>query len=215
MWWKKQSFHPKKKEGLLNPTRRKYLPGPSPSSNLVNSKHKAAFLNAAVILRPRGKILASNWGGHKINPGHRCPVCQKLGAEEESELGSEAMATRLARRTIASSSLFRRSTAITVGHGGSESRRPLSSSSSKSEKPEKKKRLDRLSTTIDAVNERKLPPELRGRRNTVRYRWIHTDSGSLLIISSITEFEFEFIISLITEFEFEFEFEMGAGRKLI
>ncbi|PRQ43704.1 putative DnaJ subfamily C, member 28 domain-containing protein [Rosa chinensis] len=78
------------------------------------------------------------------------------------------MATRLARRTIASSSLFRRSTAITVGHGGSELRRPLSSSSSKSEKPEKKKPLDRLSTIIDAVNERKLPPELRGQRNTVR-----------------------------------------------
>lgn len=51
-------------------------------------------------------------------------------------------------------------------------RRPSSSStssSSKSEKPEKKKPVDRLSTIIDAVNERKLPPELRGRRNTVRY----------------------------------------------
>ncbi|XP_004304326.1 PREDICTED: dnaJ homolog subfamily C member 28 [Fragaria vesca subsp. vesca] len=84
------------------------------------------------------------------------------------------MATRLARRPIASSSLFRRSmlhdsslTAIAAGHGGSESRR-LSSSRSKSEKPEKKKPLDRLSTIIDAVNERKLPPELRGQRNTVR-----------------------------------------------
>ncbi|XP_050380441.1 uncharacterized protein LOC126797765 [Argentina anserina] len=84
------------------------------------------------------------------------------------------MAAPLARRTIFSSSLFRRSrlhdsslTAVTVGRGVSESRRQ-SSSSNKSEKPEKKKPLDRLSTVIDAVNERKLPPDLRGQRNTVR-----------------------------------------------
>lgn len=88
---------------------------------------------------------------------------RSLELSEESELGSEGMATRLARRTRSSSSLFRRWTEI------SGLRRP-SSSSSKSEKPEKKKKpLDRLSTIIDAVNERKLPPELRGRRNTVRY----------------------------------------------
>lgn len=87
---------------------------------------------------------------------------RSLELSEESELGSDGMATRLARRTRSSSSLFRRWTEI------SGLRRP-SSSSSKSEKPEKKKKpLDRLSTIIDAVNERKLPPELRGRRNTVR-----------------------------------------------
>ncbi|CAL1373035.1 unnamed protein product [Linum trigynum] len=42
-----------------------------------------------------------------------------------------------------------------------------SSSSSDSSEP-RKKLTDRLSTVIDAVNDRKLPPELRGQRNNVR-----------------------------------------------
>lgn len=94
---------------------------------------------------------------------------------EESELGSEDMATRLARRTrsssSSSSSLFRRWTvhdSSLTEISGLRRRSSSTSSSSKSEKPEKKKPLDRLSTIIYAVNERKLPPELRGRRNTVR-----------------------------------------------
>ena len=33
----------------------------------------------------------------------------------------------------------------------------------------KKKMQDRLSGVIDAVNDRKLPPELRGQRNNIRY----------------------------------------------
>ncbi|KAI5319208.1 hypothetical protein PRUPE_7G122900 [Prunus persica] len=92
------------------------------------------------------------------------------------------MATRLARRTIASSSLSSlvlRSTVydsspavISVVHGGSQPRRQSSSSSSsssKSDKAEKKKPvLDRLSSVIDAVNDSKLPPELRGQRNNIR-----------------------------------------------
>lgn len=44
---------------------------------------------------------------------------------------------------------------------------PTSSSSSKSPKVVKKF-VDRLSAVIDAVNDRKLPPELRGQRNNVR-----------------------------------------------
>lgn len=43
-----------------------------------------------------------------------------------------------------------------------------SSSETASEKP-KKKVTDRLSGVIAAVNDRKLPPELRGQRNSVRY----------------------------------------------
>ncbi|KAM4090187.1 hypothetical protein ACJW30_09G040700 [Castanea mollissima] len=82
--------------------------------------------------------------------------------------------TRLARRTITASwSLIPRSTAV-VGRGGPITRSASSSSSSssppqsnKSPKTEKKL-VDRLSTVIDAVNDRKLPPELRGQRNAVR-----------------------------------------------
>ncbi|KAK6126289.1 hypothetical protein DH2020_039934 [Rehmannia glutinosa] len=43
-----------------------------------------------------------------------------------------------------------------------------SSSSSPSPKPNKKVTNDRLASVIDAVNDRKLPPELRGQRNNVR-----------------------------------------------
>ncbi|PIA43525.1 hypothetical protein AQUCO_01900130v1 [Aquilegia coerulea] len=48
---------------------------------------------------------------------------------------------------------------------------PNSSSKTKQPGPEKKKKkqvVDRLSCVIDAVNDRKLPPELRGQRNAVR-----------------------------------------------
>ncbi|KAL5067792.1 hypothetical protein RYX36_018679 [Vicia faba] len=43
-----------------------------------------------------------------------------------------------------------------------------SPSSSGNPKPDKKKLGDRLSSVIDAVNDQKLPPELRGQRNIVR-----------------------------------------------
>ncbi|KAF7818702.1 dnaJ-like protein subfamily C member 28 [Senna tora] len=49
----------------------------------------------------------------------------------------------------------------------SSSSSPPSSSPGKSSKADKKL-FDRLSTVIDAVNDRKLPPELRGQRNNVR-----------------------------------------------
>ncbi|KAM2242427.1 hypothetical protein ACFX1S_009385 [Malus domestica] len=87
------------------------------------------------------------------------------------------MATRLGRLTVAAlSSQIRRSTAhyssltaISVGQGGSQPRLWSSSSSSKSDKAEKKNPLgDRLSAVIDAVNDSKLPPELRGQRNNIR-----------------------------------------------
>ncbi|GMY25054.1 dnaJ homolog subfamily C member 28-like [Fagus crenata] len=79
--------------------------------------------------------------------------------------------TRLARTITTSWSLIWRSTAL-IGRGGPSSRFASSSSSSpspsnKSPKTEKKV-VDRLSTVIDAVNDRKLPPELRGQRNAVR-----------------------------------------------
>ncbi|KAJ0087689.1 hypothetical protein Patl1_32294 [Pistacia atlantica] len=69
------------------------------------------------------------------------------------------MSSRLARAV--SSSITRRSTAeIWSRHG-----RWASSSSSKTENS---KMSERLSGVIDAVNDRKLPPELRGQRNSVR-----------------------------------------------
>lgn len=58
----------------------------------------------------------------------------------------------------------------TVSHGIFNSRWASSSSSPESEFPKtnKKKMTDRLSGVIDAVNDRKLPPELRGQRGAVR-----------------------------------------------
>ncbi|KAK6244627.1 hypothetical protein QUC31_011036 [Theobroma cacao] len=97
------------------------------------------------------------------------------------------MATRLVRKLPSSSSTFS-SSLITkstaeispplVGHGGSILRWASSSSSSSSStattssnsssSKQEKKITDRLSAVIDAVNDRKLPPELRGQRNAVR-----------------------------------------------
>ncbi|KAL5742858.1 hypothetical protein ACOSP7_029590 [Xanthoceras sorbifolium] len=80
------------------------------------------------------------------------------------------MATRVARAL--SSSFVQRSTAQIasgVGHGLSRPRsRWASSSSSKTEKQKEVNTSDRLSSVIDSVNDRKLPPELRGQRNSVR-----------------------------------------------
>ncbi|GMY25056.1 gpi ethanolamine phosphate transferase 3 [Fagus crenata] len=83
--------------------------------------------------------------------------------------------TRLARTITTSWSLISRSTAL-MGRGGPSSWFASSSSSSSSSSPSpsnkspktEKKVVDRLSTVIDAVNDRKLPPELRGQRNAVR-----------------------------------------------
>ncbi|KAB1199550.1 hypothetical protein CJ030_MR0G020454 [Morella rubra] len=91
------------------------------------------------------------------------------------------MATRLARtigRSPESWSLMQRSSAV-VGRGGlrpmcssssssSSSPSPSSASSSSKSSKTEKKLGDRLSAVIDAVNDRKLPPELRGQRNAVR-----------------------------------------------
>lgn len=59
----------------------------------------------------------------------------------------------------------------TVGEGfsGVLGQRACSSSSKKP----KKDVNDRLSGVIDAVNDRKLPPELRGQRNAVRYYYYY------------------------------------------
>ncbi|XWS55919.1 hypothetical protein CRYUN_Cryun09bG0041400 [Craigia yunnanensis] len=92
------------------------------------------------------------------------------------------MATRLARKLTSSSSLITISTADIssplVNHGGSRLSWAFSSSSSSSStattssnsssSKREKKITDRLSAVIDAVNDRKLPPELRGQRNAVR-----------------------------------------------
>ncbi|KAK6126262.1 hypothetical protein DH2020_040007 [Rehmannia glutinosa] len=83
------------------------------------------------------------------------------------------MALRLAaRRTVSPSAPLLQKSASAgdisiVGHGrwGFSS---SSSSSSPSPKPNKKVTNDRLASVIDAVNDRKLPPELRGQRNNVR-----------------------------------------------
>ncbi|MBA0838199.1 hypothetical protein Goarm_010278 [Gossypium armourianum] len=98
------------------------------------------------------------------------------------------MATRLARKLPSSFSAFSSSpiTKLTSGisppsmsHGGPGLRCASSSSSSfssttttgsnSSSSKREKKITDRLSAVIDAVNDRKLPPELRGQRNKVRY----------------------------------------------
>ncbi|MBA0660737.1 hypothetical protein Goklo_012708 [Gossypium klotzschianum] len=97
------------------------------------------------------------------------------------------MATRLARKLPSSFSAFSSSpiTKLTLGisppsmsHGGPGLRCASSSSSSSSSttttgsnsssSKREKKITDRLSAVIDAVNDRKLPPELRGQRNKVR-----------------------------------------------
>ncbi|MBA0596765.1 uncharacterized protein LOC105767719 [Gossypium raimondii] len=97
------------------------------------------------------------------------------------------MATRLARKLPSSFSAFSSSpiTKLTWGisppsmsHGGPGLRCASSSSSSSSSttttgsnsssSKREKKITDRLSAAIDAVNDRKLPPELRGQRNKVR-----------------------------------------------
>ncbi|KAK7267837.1 hypothetical protein RIF29_20516 [Crotalaria pallida] len=77
--------------------------------------------------------------------------------------------------TINSRSLFLFHRLKVVGPILHATRCPFSSSSSstsssgKSPKEDKKHKLvDRLSVVIDAVNDRKLPPELRGQRNIVR-----------------------------------------------
>ncbi|KAF2289826.1 hypothetical protein GH714_038839 [Hevea brasiliensis] len=83
------------------------------------------------------------------------------------------MAARIPGISLSSSSslitLIKKSTAdnsaIYFIHGVSSLR--WNSSSYSSSKPDKKI-TDRLSAVIDAVNDRKLPPELRGQRNAVR-----------------------------------------------
>lgn len=85
-------------------------------------------------------------------------------------LASSPASTPFLRKSAASSSLI----GVAGGHGASNSRWSSSSSSSSpssSTSPEKPKRklIDRLSSVIDSVNDRKLPPELRGQRNAVRY----------------------------------------------
>ncbi|WOL13302.1 hypothetical protein Cni_G22071 [Canna indica] len=52
------------------------------------------------------------------------------------------------------------------GSGGTPS--PSSSSPSSSSQPQQKKLSHRLSSVVDAINDRKLPPELRGRGNAIR-----------------------------------------------
>ncbi|KAK5836357.1 DnaJ subfamily C member 28 [Gossypium arboreum] len=97
------------------------------------------------------------------------------------------MATRLARKLPSSFSAFSSSTITkltsgisppSMSHGGPGLRCASSSSSSSSSttttgsnsssSKREKKITDRLSAVIDAVNDRKLPPELRGQRNNVR-----------------------------------------------
>ncbi|XP_051113988.1 uncharacterized protein LOC127239742 [Andrographis paniculata] len=68
-----------------------------------------------------------------------------------------------ARKILSSSSapLIRRSV-IAGEHGG------LVAYSTSSQNSNKKLKEDRLASVVDAVNDRKLPPELRGQRNNVR-----------------------------------------------
>ncbi|KAH0723060.1 hypothetical protein KY289_006104 [Solanum tuberosum] len=83
------------------------------------------------------------------------------------------MAARFARSigALSSSATHRSAAGIeTVSHGVFKPRLVSSSSSPESEFPKtnNKKMTDRLSGVIDVVNDRKLPPELRGQRDAVR-----------------------------------------------
>ncbi|KAG8374188.1 hypothetical protein BUALT_Bualt11G0105100 [Buddleja alternifolia] len=80
------------------------------------------------------------------------------------------MALRFAaRRTLSSAPpLLHKSTAAATNSVVRHGRSASSSSSSSSPKANKKVSSDRLASVIDTVNDRKLPPELRGQRNNVR-----------------------------------------------
>ncbi|KAL0283146.1 UNVERIFIED_CONTAM: DnaJsubfamily C member 28 [Sesamum angustifolium] len=82
------------------------------------------------------------------------------------------MALRFAARKVLSSSAPLVHKSGTSGESIFVRGRWASSSSSSSDpsspKPNKKVTHDRLASVIDAVNDRKLPPELRGQRNNVR-----------------------------------------------
>ncbi|KAI8014671.1 hypothetical protein LOK49_LG05G00674 [Camellia lanceoleosa] len=95
------------------------------------------------------------------------------------------MATRVARVADLASSLIG-----IVGHGCVSKIRWVSSLSEASLKPNKKI-TDRLFGVIDAVNDRKLPSELRGQRNAVRDLKIEVKNVSSLNsnieISNVTE----------------------------
>ncbi|KAI8563194.1 hypothetical protein RHMOL_Rhmol03G0093700 [Rhododendron molle] len=100
------------------------------------------------------------------------------------------MATRAAR-AAASSPLIG-----TVGRGVSKPRWASSSSTSNSSttspgKNPDKKITERLSGVIDAVNDRKLPPELRGQRNAVRSETDITNVVEQRIWHSMEEGQFE------------------------
>ncbi|CAL5387667.1 dnaJ homolog subfamily C member 28-like [Camellia sinensis] len=95
------------------------------------------------------------------------------------------MATRVARVADSASSLIG-----IVGRGCVSKIRWASSSSEDSPKPNKKI-TDRLSGVIDAVNDRKLPPELRGQRNAVRSETDITNIVEQRIWHSMEEGQFE------------------------
>ncbi|KAL6988295.1 hypothetical protein U1Q18_014045 [Sarracenia purpurea var. burkii] len=81
------------------------------------------------------------------------------------------MASRVARAAVIFRSRVDETSSLIriVGDGVSKPRWASSSSSSSTTSPlPNKKDTDRLSSVIDAVNDRKLPSELRGQRNAVR-----------------------------------------------
>lgn len=94
---------------------------------------------------------------------------KKIGGGVKEEMG---MATCLRLRLGKCAALNSRSLLHLQTLPVSAARCCSSSSSSPSSsgkpKPDKKKLVDRLSAVIDAVNDSKLPPELRGQRNNVR-----------------------------------------------
>ncbi|KAA8516620.1 hypothetical protein F0562_016874 [Nyssa sinensis] len=111
------------------------------------------------------------------------------------------MAARVARTiasysSVASTPLIKKSTAneassliVIVGHGVCKPRW-ASSSSPRSPKP-KKKISDRLSAVIDAVNDSKLPPELRGQREAYRSEIDIVNIAEHKIWQSMEEGQFE------------------------
>ncbi|XP_031738535.1 uncharacterized protein LOC101220350 isoform X2 [Cucumis sativus] len=107
-----------------------------------------------------------------------------------------AMATRLPTTkpfSFLTSRLFPDENSLAAALIGSSRRWASSTTASppgKSQKTEKKL-VDRLSSVIDAVNDRKLPPELRGQRNSVRSETDLINVVERRIWNSMEEGQFE------------------------
>uniref|UniRef100_A0A2P2KU54 Uncharacterized protein MANES_08G015800 n=1 Tax=Rhizophora mucronata TaxID=61149 RepID=A0A2P2KU54_RHIMU len=90
-----------------------------------------------------------------------------MAARTLASLPSSSLIILLRRSTAANSTILAGHREVSRGKWATSS--SSSASFSSSSKPNNNKKItDRLSAVIDAVNDRKLPPELQGQRNSVR-----------------------------------------------